>query len=74
MRMTPEEAINATTINTSYTLGLSQTLGSITVGKVANLFISNPISSVASLPYSYGINPVSRVILNGKLIPTKSAW
>jgi imidazolonepropionase len=74
MRMTPEEAINASTINTSYTLGLSQTHGSITVGKVANLFITNPISSVASLPYSYGINPVSSVILNGKLIPTKSAW
>jgi len=74
MRMTPEEAINAVTINTSYTLGLSETHGSITVGKVANLFITNPISSVASLPYGYGINPVSRVILNGKLIPTKSAW
>lgn len=74
MRMTPEEAINATTINTSYTLGLSQTHGSITVGKVANLFITNPISSVASLPYSYGTSPVSRVILNGKLIPAKSPW
>jgi imidazolonepropionase len=74
MRMTPEEAINATTINTSYALGLSQTHGSITVGKVANLFITNPISSVASLPYNYGLNPVSGVILNGKLISTKSAW
>jgi len=71
MRMTPEEAFNATTINTSYTLGLSQTHGTITVGKVANLFISNPISSLASVPYSFGSNPVWQVILNGALIPNK---
>ncbi len=74
MRMTPEEVINAATINTSYTLGLSQTHGSITVGKVANVFITNPVSSIASLPYSFGTNLVSQVILNGKLIPNKISW
>ncbi len=68
MRMTPEEVINATTINTAYTLGLSQTHGTITKGKVANVFISRPMSSLASMPYSFGSNPVSKVILNGKLI------
>lgn len=68
MRMTPEEVINATTINTGYTLGLSQSHGTITKGKVANVFITNPMSSIASLPYSFGSNPVSKIILNGKLI------
>jgi imidazolonepropionase len=68
MRMTPEEAINATTINTAYTLGLSKTHGSISIGKIANLFITQTISSIASIPYSFGANPVSNVILNGKLI------
>lgn len=68
MRMTPEEAINAATINTAYTLGLSQTLGTITKGKVANVFITNQMSSIAAMPYSFGSNPVSKVILNGKLI------
>lgn len=74
MRMTPEEAINAATINTAYTLGLSQTHGTITSGKIANLFITQPISSVASLPYNFGSNPVARVILNGKIIPTNPLW
>jgi imidazolonepropionase len=68
MRMTPEEAINAATINTAYTLGLSQTHGTITKGKVANVFITNPIASIAAMPYSFGSNPVSKIILNGKLI------
>ncbi len=68
MRMTPEEAINATTINTAYTLNLSKTHGTITRGKVANVFITQPISSIASLPYSFGSNLISQIILNGKLI------
>jgi len=68
MRMTPEEAISASTINTAYTLGLSETHGTITLGKVANLFITHAIPSLASIPYSFGSNPVEIVILNGKLI------
>lgn len=68
MKMTPEEAINASTINTGYTLGLSSSHGMIGVGKVANVFITMPMSSLASIPYSFGSNPVERVILNGKLI------
>lgn len=68
MKMTPEEAINASTINTAYTLGLSDTHGTITKGKVANVFITEHLSSLAALPYSFGTNPVDQVILNGKLI------
>jgi imidazolonepropionase len=68
MKMTPEEAINACTINTAYTLGLSATHGSVTRGKIANLFITKPLSSLASIPYGMGSNPVDRVILNGQLI------
>ncbi len=68
MKMTPEEALNAVTINTAYTLGLSSTHGTITQGKVANVLITQPLSSLAAMPYSFGSNPVSQVILNGKLI------
>ncbi len=68
MKMSPEEAFNAATINTAYTLGLSATHGTITKGKIANVFISEPLSSLASIPYRFGSNPVSQVILNGKLI------
>ena len=68
MKMTPEEAINAATINTSYALELLATHGSITKGKLANVFITKPMSSVAFLPYSFGTSLVDQVILNGKII------
>ena len=68
MRMTPEEAINAATLNTAYALELLDAYGSITVGKVASVFITKPIPSVAFLPYSFGANLVDQVILKGKLI------
>ncbi|PZR40245.1 MAG: imidazolonepropionase [Azospira oryzae] len=68
MKMTPEEAINASTINTAYALELSDTHGSITKGKVANLFITTPLSSIAFMPYHFGSNPVETVILNGQVI------
>lgn len=68
MRMTPEEAINASTINTAYTLNLSQSHGSITTGKVANIFVTVPMNSITSIPYHFGKNPIATVILNGKLI------
>ncbi len=68
MKMTPEEAINACTINTAYTLGLLDTHGSITKGKVANVFITQPIHSLAFIPYSFGSNLIDKVILQGKLV------
>ncbi|MBX2898374.1 MAG: imidazolonepropionase [Cyclobacteriaceae bacterium] len=68
MRMLPEEALNAATINTAYTLGLAQSQATITKGKKANVFITKPMRSVATIPYSFSTNPVSQVILNGKLL------
>lgn len=67
MKMTPQESINAATINGAYALNLSNQLGSISVGKKANLIITNPMKSVAFIPYYFGVNPVDKVILNGKL-------
>lgn len=68
MKLTPEEAINAATINTAWALELSDTHGSITRGKKANLFITRAMPSVAYLPYSFGSNLVEKVILEGKMI------
>ncbi|MHC1775158.1 MAG: imidazolonepropionase [Lentimicrobium sp.] len=67
-RMTPAEAINACTINGAYAMDLSDELGSITVGKTANVFITHPIPSLEFMPYAYGSNKVATVILNGNII------
>jgi imidazolonepropionase len=67
-KMTPEEAINAATINAAYAMGLSDSHGSITIGKKANLIITKPISSIAMLPYSFGSNLIETVIINGKVL------
>ncbi len=67
MKLTPEQAINAATINGAYAMDLSDEVGSITVGKKANLFITKPISSIAMLPYSFGNNQIETVILNGEI-------
>lgn len=67
MKMTPEEAINAATINTAAALELQSSHGSITKGKVANVFITKPIPSVSFLPYAFGSNVIETVILNGKV-------
>ena len=66
MRLTPEEAINAATINGAYAMGLSKTHGSITKGKKANLIITKPIPSYGYLPYAFGSNLIDLVIINGK--------
>ncbi|MEO5570338.1 MAG: imidazolonepropionase [Bacteroidia bacterium] len=68
-KMTPEEAINAATINSAYAMGVNKELGSIVRGKKANFFITKTISSYAFIPYSFTSNPVEKVFLNGKLIP-----
>lgn len=65
-RMLPEEAINATTINSGYAMGVSDMLGSIAVGKRANFYITTPIPTYEYLPYAYGENKVARTFLNGK--------
>ena len=66
MKMTPEEAINAATINGAYAMGLHTTHGSITRGKKANIIITKKIPGFAHIPYAFGSNPVEKMILNGK--------
>ena len=67
-RMTPEEALNACTLNGAYAMGISDQYGSITIGKKANFFITKPISTMEFMPYAYGSNKVDTVILNGEVI------
>ncbi|MDX9891316.1 MAG: imidazolonepropionase [Bacteroidales bacterium] len=67
-RMLPEEAINATTLNSAYAMGVSDMAGSIAKGKVANFFITKPIPTVEFMPYSYGNNKVETPFLRGKMI------
>ena len=66
--MIPEEAINATTINSAYAMGVEDVLGTITKGKIANFFITKPISTIEFMPYAFGSNKVETVFLNGKRI------
>lgn len=68
MKMTPEEAINAATINGAYAMGLSETHGSITKGKKANLIITKPISSYYQIPYAFGSNLIEDVLIDGQII------
>jgi imidazolonepropionase len=68
MGMTPQEAINAATINGAYAMGISKTHGSITKGKRANLIITKPLSSYFQLPYAFGSNLIDQVIIEGVLI------
>jgi len=68
LRMTPEEAINAASINSAYAMGLSKTHGSITKGKIASFFITQAISSVAFLPYAFGSDVIQHVFIGGKQI------
>lgn len=63
MNLTPEEAINAATINGAYAMGLQDKVGSITKGKLANLIITKPINSYGVIPYNFGQNMVKQVIL-----------
>lgn len=66
MKMTPAEAINAATLNGAYAMGLSGDYGSITVGKVANFFITRPMPSVEFFSYAYTSPLISRVFLRGE--------
>ena len=68
MRMTPEEAINAATINGAYAMGLENEVGSITKGKLANLILTKPINSYGFIPYSFGTHQIESVFLKGKKV------
>ncbi len=67
-KLLPEEGINATTLNTAYAMDLSDRLGTIAVGKTANIYITKEIPSLEYLPYYYGTNKVDTVILNGEVV------
>ena len=68
MKLTSEEAINAATINGAYAMGISDKVGSITKGKIANLIITKDINLINEIPYSFGSGKISEVILAGKII------
>lgn len=65
MKMLPEEAINAATINGAFAMQVQQQTGSITPGKLANLIFTQPIPSLAYLPYAFGTNLIDKVMING---------
>ncbi len=68
MKMTPEEAINAATINGAYAMEISETHGSITKGKKANLILTKPISSYYQIPYAFGSNLIESIFVEGKIL------
>ncbi len=67
MKMLPEEAINAATINGAHAMEIANELGSIAVGKRANLIVTKKIPSLAYLPYSFGTNLIDKVFINGEI-------
>lgn len=68
MKMLPEEAINAATINGAFAMEMQDEVGSISIGKKANLIFTKPIPSIAYLPYSFGSNLIDKVMINGNFI------
>jgi imidazolonepropionase len=67
MKMLPEEAIHAATLNGAYAMELSDQLGSITKGKLANLIITKPMNSIAFMPYSFGSDWIDKVMIAGEI-------
>ena len=65
-KMIPEEAINATTLNTAYAMDVQDVAGSIAKGKIANFYITKPIPNIEFMPYSFGSNKVEQAFLRGK--------
>lgn len=72
MRMLPEEAINAATLNGAFAMELADEVGSISVGKKANLIVTKPVSSLAYLPYAFGSNLIERIMLCGDWLSMQS--
>jgi imidazolonepropionase len=67
-RMTPEEVINACTINSAYAMGIQETHGSICRGKVANLYVTKEVSGYQYLPYAYTSQLIEKIMLNGEFV------
>jgi len=68
MKMLPEEAINAATLNGAWAMECAGDVGSISVGKKANLIITQPVPSLAYLPYAFGSNLIEQVIIGGERV------
>jgi imidazolonepropionase len=68
MKMLPEEAINAATLNGAFAMELQDKIGSITIGKKANLIFTKPIPSLAYLPYAFGSDHIDKVMINGEFV------
>lgn len=68
MKMLPEESINAATNNGAWAMELQDEVGTITIGKKANLILTKPIPSLAYLPYSFGTNLIDKVMIKGKFV------
>ncbi|MEJ7589505.1 MAG: amidohydrolase family protein [Ferruginibacter sp.] len=68
MKMLPEEAINAATINGAYAMECGHEVGSIAIGKKANFIFTKPIPSLAYIPYSFGTNLIDKVMINGEFV------
>ena len=65
-KMLPEEVINATTLNSAYAMGVEEEAGSIAVGKLANFYITTPISGIEYLPYAYTADLIEAIFLKGE--------
>ena len=65
-KMLPEEVINATTLNSAYAMGVEEEAGSIAVGKLANFYITTPISGIEYLPYAYTADLIEAIFLEGE--------
>ena len=72
LKLTPEEAINAATINGAYAMGISNMYGSITRGKKANVIITKPMESYAQIPYEFAHDPIDTIIINGQIFNKKT--
>lgn len=72
MNMTPQEALNATTINAAKTIELEEELGTIEIGKRANILISKKMNNLAYIPYAFGSQHIEQIILNGKRYKSES--
>ncbi|WP_207512678.1 imidazolonepropionase [Longitalea luteola] len=68
MKMLPEEAVNAATLNGAWAMECADSLGSISIGKKANLIITRPVPSLAYIPYSFGSNLIEQVLIKGERV------
>lgn len=69
MRLLPEEALNAATLNSACAMGVSRNYGSISIGKVANFYVTEPMASLDFIPYAYTTPIIKRVFLCGEEYP-----